>query len=44
MGAFMSRPFIGILMIAIGNGMRTVEVRGVLAQGLYLIQRRQEKI
>lgn len=35
-GAFMSRPFIGILMIAIGNGMRVVAARGVAGSGIIL--------
>lgn len=36
MGTFMSRPIIGILMIAIGNGMRVVAARGVAGSGIIL--------
>lgn len=36
MTAFIGRPFIGILMIAIGNGMRVVAARGVAGSGIIL--------
>ena len=35
-GGFMARPFIGIIMIAIGNFMRVVAARGVAGSGLVL--------
>lgn len=36
MGGFMTRPLIGFVMIAVGNGMRTIAARGVAGSGLVL--------
>lgn len=36
MGGIMARPFIGILLLIAGNGLRTVAARGVAGSGLIL--------
>lgn len=35
-GSFMIRPFIGVLLIAAGSGMRTIAARGTAGSGLVL--------